>query len=155
MIKAQESSLVETCSLQGTQFRQRQRLWEVFPGMWSPAVIPVTFSSISPRHVWSGRGFFASLWCLPTHIDIDVNSNWRSSKIWVLHKDLMLYIACTAVLPLPFLLLGWSKLVEMKSKSPFTGTQIPSGKAHEVERERSSCKKSCPKGLQISVGCGP
>lgn len=57
MIKAQESLLLEMRSFQWTQFRQRQRLWEVFLGRWNPAVIPVTFSSISPRCVWFGRGF--------------------------------------------------------------------------------------------------
>lgn len=154
MIKAQESLLVEMCSLQWTLFRQRQRLWEVFLGRWSPAVIPVTFSGISPRRVSSARGLFASLWCLPSPIDFDVNSNWRSSKFWVLHKDLMLFIACTAILSSPLLLLGWSKIVEMKSRSPSTETPIPSRKTHEVERERSSCKKSCPECLQTPVGYG-
>ena len=111
------------------------------PGHVEPSSDSCYFQWYLPETcLWAGRGLFASLWCLPTHIDIDVNSNWRSWKIWVLHKDLMLFIACTAIFPLPLLLLGWSKLVEMKSRSPFTGTPIPSGKAHEVERERFSCK---------------
>jgi len=58
MIKAQERSLDEMCSLKETLFRQRQRLWEVFLAIWRPALIPVTFSGISPSHLFGlAEGF--------------------------------------------------------------------------------------------------
>lgn len=38
-------------TLQWAQFRQRQRLRKVFLGIRSPAMTPVTLSSISPRHM--------------------------------------------------------------------------------------------------------
>lgn len=72
---------------------------------------------------------FASLWCLPTRIGAGVNSNWRSSNIWVFRKDLTLLTVCTAILPLPLLLLVWNKLEEMKSRSPFTGASAPCRRA--------------------------
>lgn len=97
-IKAQESLLVAMCSLQWPQFRQRQRLWEVFLSMWSPVVIPVTFSSIPLRHVFGLAEGFLPLsgvyQLMLTLMLIAIEDSWRFgsfTKTW-----------CYLLLVLPF-----------------------------------------------------
>lgn len=154
MIKALTSSPGEMCSLQWAQFRQGQILGKV-PGHVEPSSDSCYFQwylSTSLICVWSGRECFASFWCLVTQIGINIIISCRSSKVWVLHRDLLLFIACTAILPILAFGPSWLKQVSEKPRSSFTGTPAPSERGHKVEKGISSCKTSCPKCLLTPVG---
>lgn len=112
-IKALTSSLGEMCSLQWTQFRQGQISGRV-PGHVEPSRDSCYFQwclSISLICVWFGREHFASFWCLVTQIGINININCRSSKVWVCHRGLLLFIACIAILPFFVFAPSWLKQV--------------------------------------------
>lgn len=139
-------------TLQWAQFRQRQRLWKVFLGIWSPAMTPVTLSGISPRHMHHlAEGFLPlsdayqlklTLLLIATE---DPQIFGSFTKIWYYLLLVLSFCLCHCSF------LGEANYWRWSKKSPFTGTPMPSGKAHEIEREKSSCKKSYPKSLQILV----
>lgn len=125
MIKALTSSPGEMCALQWTQFGQRQILGRV-PGHVEPSSDSCYFQwylSTSLICVWFGRECFASFWCLLTQIGINIYISCRSSKVWVLHRVLLVFTACSAILPFLAFAPSWLEQVREKLRSSFTGTQ--------------------------------